>query len=1639
MWKIFGILILGTGALQGALSVTIVGKTQTQALMELSGFSGPCTLEVSTSNTLSPLVPDVDSGLYSGANIDTSRADTFTRSSGTIRVVTIGHNVLNRALSAETGYFVRVSGCGGPVTKSFDTPTLAMGSTVGWAVPWDSTQWANRALPTSQSQLLGKDPVIEPQFGTKHTPVSSALDWTYTRPKSTVSSGLTPSFVTGGTGWTSGATIVNGGSSSASTSGTNPIYVFPGQEMINGDGQDGAYLQASLNDMAASLYGSGTDASQGNRDFTIQLCLSTCLGSPITIHPTQDGGGSRPHIDSSSGDAAKPFPNSFPTAFFSGWGGGVIHQEDWPTNGTANCTSGVCDVINPLATNHQAFSVALVNGDPVQILGSDPTCPGDVCTVDHVVNPGQVVLSQSFSGSGVSWTAGRIRFKIQKVTGTGTLSLGMSYKFAGGLPLDFQSANEVPNCNINTVTTGDVPAEEANVCRINFTHTGFQGMYSISTGGNARMLYGGATPADAYFTGLGFAAEDIPWGSIISFGAMVPDETDGRTWHLYETSAGPMHDGGGPKLLYKMTYTGDFTEDRNWNYTLAIGGDNYVQYAPSDYWTWSLELSGSQSLTNQLTSLFPSYNQALYGTGSAFALVGTSGGFYYFENNYNGVQDQACYVAVVEISTGTLTGLWGSAGGDGMADKGFRFAGCHNLTSWNHAPGAAQLSTHELVASNPALLHGGPFQILISGVMRNGTFDTSNTRLPWPPVAFGGTDGYDNDCSVLAPAATSMYAVGTNCARFQVSTNGFCNQFPRADELIANPCPWNGAYAQPFPMAVGDIIFDLSSDFGFGEMMEIVKINSSTDIVVARNATAYGQCVAPGTLAGSVCGNIISQNQHGNTISGITVNSGGSGYAVGQTGCVIQASSYVNPVGQHASGTYRVTSVGGGGTVTGVSVCGPQYCNGGTYGGGSGYSNASGLATAISGCFFAGSGSGTGLTVDITTTKWWGGAGSKSTYPAITPTLMVTGTDSGAKVQGVPIGGHSDFVSGTVPGTGVYASTNGATVQKPVATAFDFPIAVNSFVEPSFHGTQACVGCGSVQAYTNLLGDSKFMLDSNTLNNNGGGVTIGPRTLTPVSGSVYKVTPIGVMNPKIYPLHGWSGRYLYQEVSGPGSDIVSSGSWTMCYVFTAGECYSGSTVGEVYVNDPFAWDAIPGNCVTALPWVTSPCAISMPGLGQFRRQGLLQADTNSSFSQQLSLGLGIPGEAYPFGLLYQIDTRRALVPPQVITGWGKISYTVELPTWVETGATLSDFVQVPIVFPPGDRNAQVQFGVSRYTGPDGDPLDFLCTQRLDGCHTGGDPFSYDSESGGGISANLFGNTVPPTYSPPTDNFSLGTKFYSSDSGTITGVRFYKNILDTGPHTGALYNELGTQLAFVAFTGESASGWQEMSFPSSVAITANTNYWIVVYTPTGASSGTAATGFTNFPLVFIQAGSTQGGSGILFPSSFYGSGLNFAVDIVYAATGCTAGCTVSMNIAGPAVVYYRTRRSPDGVTWTNGDMNAVAVSGVPDTPCNDLTFTPTSSSGVSAGGGSGTFSVSVTDQSCSWALSSSAGWLACTANCSGTGNQPSVGWSAGVNASGARSGTLSVALGPTFTVSQNAQTPGSTQTTGIVSVTGVSIR
>jgi hypothetical protein len=104
----------------------------------------------------------------------------------------------------------------------------------------------------------------------------------------------------------------------------------------------------------------------------------------------------------------------------------------------------------------------------------------------------------------------------------------------------------------------------------------------------------------------------------------------------------------------------------------------------------------------------------------------------------------------------------------------------------------------------------------------------------------------------------------------------------------------------------------------------------------------------------------------------------------------------------------------------------------------------------------------------------------------------------------------------------------------------------------------------------------------------------------------------------------------------------------------------------------------------------------------------------------------------------------------------------------------------------------------------------------------------------GCPCSLIGSSVTPPTIDGGDAGALevGVRFKADLDGTITGVRFYKSSANTGTHVGNLWTTSGTLLASGTFSGETATGWQQMTFSTPVDVTAGTTYIASYYAPRG---------------------------------------------------------------------------------------------------------------------------------------------------------------------------------------------------------------
>lgn len=156
----------------------------------------------------------------------------------------------------------------------------------------------------------------------------------------------------------------------------------------------------------------------------------------------------------------------------------------------------------------------------------------------------------------------------------------------------------------------------------------------------------------------------------------------------------------------------------------------------------------------------------------------------------------------------------------------------------------------------------------------------------------------------------------------------------------------------------------------------------------------------------------------------------------------------------------------------------------------------------------------------------------------------------------------------------------------------------------------------------------------------------------------------------------------------------------------------------------------------------------------------------------------------------------------------------------------------------------------------------------------------------GCPCSVWTSAPQPTSTAVGGPVELGLKIRSGVSGSITGIRFYKPVGETGTHMIHLWTGSGVLLGTAASSSETTSGWQQANFSAPVAIAANTTY-VASYLSNGRFgydvNAFALAGVDNGPLHALRSGvdgpNSVYGIGSAFPANTY-QATNYWVDVVF---------------------------------------------------------------------------------------------------------------------------------------------------------------
>jgi hypothetical protein len=233
-----------------------------------------------------------------------------------------------------------------------------------------------------------------------------------------------------------------------------------------------------------------------------------------------------------------------------------------------------------------------------------------------------------------------------------------------------------------------------------------------------------------------------------------------------------------------------------------------------------------------------------------------------------------------------------------------------------------------------------------------------------------------------------------------------------------------------------------------------------------------------------------------------------------------------------------------------------------------------------------------------------------------------------------------------------------------------------------------------------------------------------------------------------------------------------------------------------------------------------------------------------------------------------------------------------------------------------------------------------------------------------LTLNLTGpNTIFGARTPVTSSTSdpgaveVGVKWTPMTNGQVNGIRFYKGTGNTGTHTGSLWSIGGTRLATGTFTGESASGWQTLTFASPVPVTAGTVYVASYYAPAGHYAGDpwafSASDFSSPPLAAKRSLGANGNGMFRYGGGFPNQSFNDAnywVDVTFLAaanaapfvistTPPSAADGVAVSVHPQAVFSKSINPATLQFTLTDGTGAGVPGTAAYDDTSKTATFTP----------------------------------------------------------------------------------------------------
>jgi hypothetical protein len=842
-------------------SVDASESTATQAILKYTAASSAaCTIQVSESSSMSPLVHDVDPSLFPGSNLD-NRASSV--ANDLRRIFTVGTRrsdlatdgkLYSRALQANTQHYYQVTCGSSSFTGQFMTINPPLGNGYSDIPPFNPAGFGNYGWPTidwiDQTKVY-----IDPLTGLAVKRFSQPGAFGYVGGvNGTRNGGALPVYWDVNNAWTNASNVTAGVSTTLATYGgsaSDPIFVTYDKNNLAPDGAQvvGYYPgNSTLDNVQINLYGNGSASNAADR--TVSVCLvffdsTTCNSAFFDVVLPQNLGST-----AVSYPANTVFPNG---GFWAGWGVTAKRNDFGVLTATVSVNGST------VTTSAGSFSMNWKAGAKYYITGSAPACLNNLCTVSSVTSNQTMTIVESLGSplTNVAAYSAAAGFLIKKKTGTGSVSISAASMYAVSAQIMLPDYGGFQLCNENPVTVsyaadGVTPMTPAPgyLCAVGSDYAALYLL--IPSTGETRLI----SPVYADTTGQGTADELVLGNRLVGVWG-TSDLTDPNSFYGVVQYSGGAYAGKhvilkssyktGPQCRYQ-TYGAGAQHDPLYATASHVPGED-----PTAYWYNGPQakdsidgLSSCMAYTiTGLASAKRDVDSQIYASPNykpVFGPIGTNGAMVGGKTLFSvGTREGPNLVYVFDLASGNLV-----LSTDSFSTYPMRWVGVHNSgaqgTDRYLGIGPSNgLGYYSNYAPDPTQFRG-PYTVTPTAVWKSGAW-SSDTSLP-----------ADNSISIACPAGLAAPlvangATGTNCIQFQ--SKMACNANPYnggntgQTEAAAFPCPYNPASSMIAPLSPGDFIRPVEgltpSYCNPCEFLQIVQVTSlgsnNWQFVASRTAT----------------------------------------------------------------------------------------------------------------------------------------------------------------------------------------------------------------------------------------------------------------------------------------------------------------------------------------------------------------------------------------------------------------------------------------------------------------------------------------------------------------------------------------------------------------------------------------------------------------------------------------------------------------------------------------------------------------------------------------------------------------------------------------------------------------------------------